>query len=86
MEPFLSTCHFSFYPQTTLRYTLAQGGPVRLVVYDVLGREVAVLVDEVQPAGAYDVAFDGTGLVSGVYVARLEVNDGVQTQTLAKVR
>jgi len=56
---------------TAHRHILSEDGPVRLVVYDVLGREVAVLVDEVQPAGAYDVAFDGTDLPSGTYVYRL---------------
>ncbi|NBC17091.1 MAG: T9SS type A sorting domain-containing protein [Bacteroidetes bacterium] len=75
-----------FQGQTTLRYTLAQGGPVRLVVYDVLGRMVAVLVDEVQRAGTQQVRWDAAGVASGVYVARLETGDGVQTQTLTRVR
>jgi len=71
---------------TAHRHILSEDGPVRLVVYDVLGREVAVLVDEVQRAGTQQVRWDAAGVASGVYVARLEVNDGVQTQTLAKVR
>ncbi|NBC17989.1 MAG: T9SS type A sorting domain-containing protein [Bacteroidetes bacterium] len=75
-----------FQGQTTLSYTLAQGGPVRLVVYDVLGREVAVLVDEVRPAGTQQVRWDAAGVASGVYVARLETGDGVQSQTLIRVR
>ncbi|NBC17090.1 MAG: T9SS type A sorting domain-containing protein [Bacteroidetes bacterium] len=62
--------------------SLAQGGPVRLVVYDVLGREVAVLVDEVQPAGAHDVAFDGTSLPSGAYVYRLRTAEGQFSRTM----
>jgi hypothetical protein len=45
---------------------------VRLAVYDVLGREVAVLVNEILPAGAHSVQFDATGLPSGVYLVRLE--------------
>jgi len=45
-----------------------------LKVYDVLGNEVAVLVNEKQNAGAYSVEFDGSGFSSGVYLYRLEVN------------
>ncbi len=67
-----------FNPATIIRYTIAGGrnqasGPsdVRLVVYDVLGRQVAVLVDAVQQAGTYDVKFDGTRLASGIYFYRL---------------
>jgi hypothetical protein len=71
-----------FLSEITTHYTLAQGGPVRLVVYDVLGREVAALVDEVQPAGAYDVAFDGTGLPSGTYVYRLMAGGQQHTHTM----
>ena len=56
---------------TTLTYTLATGGPVRLAVYDALGREVATLVDGTRAAGRHEVTFDGIGLPSGVYTARL---------------
>ncbi len=44
---------------------------VKIAVYDMLGREVVVLVNERKPAGTYEVAFDGTGLASGMYVYRL---------------
>jgi hypothetical protein len=47
---------------------------VRLAVYDVLGREVAVLVNEKQDAGTYKVAFDGSRRASGVYLYRLQIN------------
>jgi hypothetical protein len=43
-------------------------------VYDVLGREVAVLVNEKQDAGTYKVAFDGSRRASGVYLYRLQIN------------
>ena len=56
---------------TTLTYTLATGGPVRLAVYDALGREVATLVDGTRAAGRHEVTFDGIELPSGVYTARL---------------
>jgi hypothetical protein len=46
---------------------------VRLAVYDLLGREVAVLVNEKKDPGIYDVRFDGSGLASGVYIYRIQV-------------
>jgi len=46
---------------------------VKLVVYDVLGRQVAVLVDEKRTAGRYQDTFDGSALASGVYFYRLQV-------------
>jgi hypothetical protein len=57
-------------------------GDVKLVVYDLLGREVAVLVDEEKSPGSYEVTFDGGGLSSGVYFYRLQAGDLVQTKTL----
>ena len=56
------------------------GSPwVRLSVYDVLGREVAVLVNEAQQPGFYEVTFDGKGLASGVYLYRLTAGSFVQS-------
>ena len=57
---------------TTLAFTLAEAGAVRLVVRDVLGREVAVLVDEERPAGAHEVVFDARGLPAGPYMVVLD--------------
>ena len=45
---------------------------MRLTVYDVLGREVAVLVDERLPAGRHEAVFEASGLPSGVYVYQLQ--------------
>jgi hypothetical protein len=66
-----------FNPVTTIGYSLAEAAPVRLVVYNLLGRQVRVLVDEVQGVGRYAVEWDGldeAGLAvsSGVYFYRLE--------------
>jgi hypothetical protein len=49
-------------------------------VYDLLGREVAVLVDEKQAPGIYEVRFDGSGLPSGAYFYRIEAGSFVQTR------
>lgn len=61
-----------FNPTTTISYRLSSVGNVSLVVYDVLGRKVRTLVDERQVPGEHTVAFDGSGMASGVYFCRLE--------------
>jgi hypothetical protein len=48
---------------------------VRLVVYDLLGREVAVLVNEQKPAGGYTVTFSGSGLAGGVYFYKMSAGE-----------
>ena len=50
---------------------------VRLAVYDLLGREVAVLIDERKTAGRYEVGWDATGFPSGVYICRMVAGDFV---------
>lgn len=62
-----------FNPTTVVRYRLPVAGSVRLAVYDLLGREVSVLVNERREAGVHDVTFDGTGLSSGTYFYRIQV-------------
>ncbi|MBU0475941.1 MAG: T9SS type A sorting domain-containing protein [Bacteroidetes bacterium] len=60
-----------FNPSTTIRYSLSQSGFVNLHVYNVLGQEVAKLVNEEQNFGSYQVQFDATNLPSGVYFCKL---------------
>jgi hypothetical protein len=61
-----------FNPSTTIRYQLPQDVRVTLKVYDLLGREVATLVDDVQGAGYRAVEWNSTGMASGVYFFRLD--------------
>jgi hypothetical protein len=61
-----------FNPSTAISYQVPRGGPVRLAVFDILGREVALLVNGPQPPGRYSVRFDGSRFSSGVYLCRLE--------------
>lgn len=63
-----------FNPSTNIKYAIGSRQYVSLVVYDVLGNEVAVLVNEEKPAGEYEVTFNGSGLTSGVYVYRIKAN------------
>lgn len=60
-----------FNPSTKISYDIAMGSHVRLAVYDILGREIKVLVDEEQNPGHYQVDFDASGIPSGVYFYRL---------------
>ncbi len=71
-----------FNPSTAIEYRVAASFNVRLAVYDILGREVAELVNDVQPAGSYRVTFDATGLTSGMYIYRLEVGGDVITKSM----
>ncbi|RPH33056.1 T9SS C-terminal target domain-containing protein, partial [bacterium] len=59
---------------------------VELVVYDLLGREVAVLVKERRAAGSYQDTFDGSGLASGMYIYRLTAGSFVQSRKMLLLR
>lgn len=72
--------------RTALTYRLPHPGPVRLAVYDALGREVALLASGTATAGRHTVSFDGTRLPSGVYVVRLTHEAGTETQPLTLIR
>ncbi len=71
---------------TTLRFGLSEASAVRLVIYDVLGREIAVLADGPYEAGAHEATLSGRGLAAGTYVWRLEASGTVQTGRIALVR
>ncbi len=59
---------------------------VNLRVYDLLGREVAVLVNERRPAGTYEARFDAHGLASGLYICRLVVSDDIRTRSMVLIQ
>ncbi len=61
-----------FNPTTNIRYELPQQSPVRIEVFDVVGRRIALLVDTIQQTGTYTVQFDGTGIASGLYLLRFQ--------------
>ena len=71
-----------FNPQTTIRYDVPESAQVRLAVYDVLGRQVRVLVDGTREAGTHEVTFDASSLPSGVYVYRIEPGSYAATRTM----
>ncbi|MEO8167352.1 MAG: T9SS type A sorting domain-containing protein, partial [bacterium] len=71
-----------FNPTTNIEFSLSQSGHVSLVVYDVIGREVARLVDESKDAGNFKVTFDAKGLTSGTYFYTLKSGEFAQTKKL----
>jgi M6 family metalloprotease-like protein len=75
-----------FNPTTVIGYQLPVASMVRITICDVLGREVAVPVNEKKEPGSYEVKFDGTGLSSGVYFYRMQAGDYVQTRRLMLLR
>ncbi|MFN3561697.1 MAG: NF038122 family metalloprotease [Chloroherpetonaceae bacterium] len=75
-----------FNPTTTIQYELATPSEVKLRVFDVLGREVATLVNARQNAGRYRAEFNATALSSGVYFYRLETQDFTQTRKMFLVK
>ncbi|MFQ3607894.1 MAG: 5'-nucleotidase C-terminal domain-containing protein [Chloroherpetonaceae bacterium] len=75
-----------FNPATTINYQLPTSALVTLKVYDVVGREVATLVNARQEAGRYDVRFNGSSLSSGVYFYRLQAGSFVETKKMMLVK
>ena len=71
-----------FNPATTIRFSTPGRGAVRLPVYDMLGREVAVLVDRTFSAGQHTVTFDASGLPNGVLLYRLEAGEFEATRKM----
>jgi hypothetical protein len=71
-----------FNPGTTIAFTIPGPGQTRVIVFDILGREVSVLLDSPLAAGRHTVAFAPGGLPSGIYFYRLEWEGRVQTKTM----
>ncbi len=75
-----------FNPVTTISFALPQTGQARLAVYDVLGREVQVLIQGTVQAGQHEVQFDAAGLPTGTYIYRLETDKGSFTKQLVLMK
>jgi hypothetical protein len=75
-------CPNPFNPTTVVSFQLLAVSNVRLVVYDLQGREVAVLATGRKNPGAYSLRFDAAGLSSGVYLLRLTAGNFVQTRKM----
>jgi len=75
-----------FNPTTSIQYTVGSLQFVTFKVYDVLGKEIATLINETKPAGAYEVEFNGTGLPSGIYFYRITAGSYSETRKMVLLR
>ncbi|MFZ1279987.1 MAG: T9SS type A sorting domain-containing protein [Ignavibacteriaceae bacterium] len=75
-----------FNPTTQIRFSLAEQSQVTLKVYNILGKEIATLVNDVKGAGVHEVSFNGTGLASGVYFYTLQTGKFTQTNKMILVK
>jgi Dockerin type I domain/Secretion system C-terminal sorting domain len=75
-----------FNPATTIKFSLPHAGHVTLKVFDLVGREIATLVDKELTAGRYDAHWDATSVESGVYFYQLRAGEFVETKRLVLVK
>jgi hypothetical protein len=75
-----------FNPTTTITYSLPQSGMVKLNVYDITGRFITTLVDDVKGVGTHSVQFEGSSLSSGMYVYTLQTDGYRQTRQMMLVK
>jgi uncharacterized protein (TIGR03790 family) len=75
-----------FNPTTTIKYDIIKAQDVKLSVYDILGREVATLVNTQQQAGSYEVKFDATNFSSGIYFYQLKAGDFIDTKKMLMIK
>ncbi|MCX6165482.1 MAG: T9SS type A sorting domain-containing protein [Ignavibacteriae bacterium] len=75
-----------FNPTTTISYAIPKTSLTKLVIYDVLGREIVKLVNEVKNPGNYSITFNANNLASGVYFYRLEAGDFVDVKKMLLIK
>ncbi|MEJ2105053.1 MAG: T9SS type A sorting domain-containing protein [Ignavibacteriaceae bacterium] len=80
-----------FNPTTNIKYTIPSNvkgemSNVSLKVYDILGNEIATLVNEDKPAGTYEIEFDGTNLPSGIYFYKLQADSFVEIKKMTLIK
>jgi len=69
-----------FNPTTTISYSIPKTSFISLKIYDILGREIATLVDEEKQFGNYEVKFDGNNFTNGIYFYRMQVDNFSETK------
>jgi hypothetical protein len=74
-----------FNPITKIDYDLPKDGNVKLIIYDIIGREIKSLVNEFKQAGNYTVEFNGNNLASGIYFYKIQVEGGKRYTTVKKM-
>lgn len=86
-SPVLHDCYPNpFNPITKISFSIPKSGMVRLSIFDVTGREIAVPLNEVRPAGNYSFDFDASKLSSGVYFYRLQTGNFNQAKSMILIK
>ena len=75
-----------FNPVTIIGYSLPRPGDVTLLIFNLLGEEVARLVDGFQPTGTYQIIWNASNVASGIYFYRLQAGDFVQTRKMVLLK
>jgi predicted GH43/DUF377 family glycosyl hydrolase len=75
-----------FNPSTTFRYSIPQTSKVVIKVYDILGNEIALLMDEEKTVGTYELTWNAVGLSSGIYFYQLKAGEFVQTRKMLLIK
>jgi parallel beta-helix repeat protein len=75
-----------FNPETIISWQSPMAGRNILKVFNILGNEVATLIDKEMPSGKYEIRFNGSGLTSGIYLVRLQVDSFVQTKKMSLIK
>jgi hypothetical protein len=75
-----------FNSSTTIRFILPESQNVQLTIYDLLGRQVQVLLDEYKPAATHTLTYDASGLTCGVYFYRLQAGDVIEIKRMVLLK
>ena len=75
-----------FNPTTTIEYSIGMAGQTRLMVYDIMGREIAMLVNEYRPMGTHKIVWNASSMPSGIYFYRLETSSFTRTQKMVLMK
>ena len=71
-----------FNPSTQIKFSIVNNERISFKVYDILGKEVATLVNEVKPAGDYNIRFDASRLASGVYIYQIKAGSFIKSHKM----
>lgn len=92
-EPYSSNSYFlsqnypnPFTPTTKIKYSVTSATNVQIKVYNILGKEVNILINEHKNTGNYEIEFDGSALPSGVYFYKIQAGSFVQTKKMIILR
>ena len=75
-----------FNPLTTIKFSIPQPGNVNLTVYNLLGEQVAELINGFREAGVHTINFNAENLISGLYIYKIEANGMVQSRKMLLVK